>query len=638
MDENTTQREKRKRKRREVLIIILFQFASIFLCSLSIILRVGVSSAEEFVPVPLHALNVGDYSADDPLYQFQKANFDLVMEVLFDRESQVADIAHRATAVAREMLTPVPTVTPHIRDESSVNKITPSAAGARPPSKTQLPTKLVTATPPRLPDIQPTQTATSLPEDSPKTWPTTRAPILPSATPKPTKLPGNPVSVTATLSPTATDTQTSTPTATPTPTAIATATSTPTSTPTASGMPINAPTATPTQTTAETPIVAPTTTGTPIATETQTSTATATATSTSTPLPIATNTPSSTATETPTNTPLETPTNTLTPTETQASNTTPTPTATGTLTNIPTATPTPTATSTPTPTNTPTTTATETPTNTPMATDTPTSTPPPTSTATATLTNTPTLTAASTSTPTPTTTGTPTNTPTASPTFTATPTPTSTPVMPDCYLGIPPGFRPSDDAFIRATSPDSNFGSLPEIEVRPDSDANRRGLVRFDLSSIPPGSTVTSATLYLYEIDKKQDQVTYIYKVTSPWSEGFVTWNSPWMTPGGDFDNSYAYASFLPIQSSCMLAIDLTELVQEWVDGGPNYGFILYSTGLNHILRYSSKENSASDEHPKLHITYLEPALLLNDPTNYSSSAELMLGTGFRHLRRSFFR
>jgi hypothetical protein len=129
------------------------------------------------------------------------------------------------------------------------------------------------------------------------------------------------------------------------------------------------------------------------------------------------------------------------------------------------------------------------------------------------------------------------------------------------------------------------------------------------LSAIPAGSTVTNATLYLFEIDKKLDQVTYLYRLTSPWSEGSVTWDAPWITPGGDFDSSQAFASFLPNQTSCMLEIDLTDLVREWVNGTPNYGFLLYSTGPNHILRYSSKENPAAVEQPKLDIIYLEPAL-----------------------------
>jgi hypothetical protein len=104
------------------------------------------------------------------------------------------------------------------------------------------------------------------------------------------------------------------------------------------------------------------------------------------------------------------------------------------------------------------------------------------------------------------------------------------------------------------------------------------------------------------------DQVTYLYLITSQWDETSVTWNSPWTNVGGDFDNSHAYASFIPDQSDCMLIIELTDLVQEWVNGTPNYGFLLYSTGPNHILRYASKENSAADQHPKLDVKYIEPA------------------------------
>jgi hypothetical protein len=147
-------------------------------------------------------------------------------------------------------------------------------------------------------------------------------------------------------------------------------------------------------------------------------------------------------------------------------------------------------------------------------------------------------------------------------------------------------------------------------------------LVRFDVSSIPSGSTVTQAKLYLYEKDQKLDQITYIYRLISPWSEDSVTWNDPWITVGGDFDSSRAYASFLPNQTNCMLEIDITTLVQEWVDGVPNYGFLLYSIGPNHILRYSSKENTALEEHPRLDITYLEPALLSAGLTLQQNSAQ----------------
>jgi hypothetical protein len=154
-------------------------------------------------------------------------------------------------------------------------------------------------------------------------------------------------------------------------------------------------------------------------------------------------------------------------------------------------------------------------------------------------------------------------------------------------------------------------------------------MIRFDLGSVPQGSFVTNATLYLFEKDKKLDQVTHLYRITSLWNEGTVTWNSPWINSGGDYDNSQAYASFLPNQSNCMLTIDLTKLVQEWVDGTPNYGFLLYSTGPNHILRYTSKENGTADQHPRLDVNYID----LNSGSSY---VNYLQGKGISGSRNNF--
>lgn len=72
MKENTVQKRKENRKRRELLIIVLFQFASISLCVISLIFRVGGTLAEEFIPVAMHAANEGDYGADDAHLTFKK--------------------------------------------------------------------------------------------------------------------------------------------------------------------------------------------------------------------------------------------------------------------------------------------------------------------------------------------------------------------------------------------------------------------------------------------------------------------------------------------------------------------------------------------------------------------------------------
>jgi hypothetical protein len=193
---------------------------------------------------------------------------------------------------------------------------------------------------------------------------------------------------------------------------------------------------------------------------------------------------------------------------------------------------------------------------------------------------------------------------TFTPTTTFTPSPTSAPGLPACYSGTPSGFLPSDDTYINAGSPLSNYGTDTTFEVRPDNGADRRGLVRFDLSSIPSNATITSATLYLYSLDNKAGQTTSIYRVTSNWNENTATWLS-WSLLGGDFDSGTPYFAFIPDQNNCMLTMNIANLVQAWVNGTyPNYGLILYSTGPNHTIKYSSKENGTASRNPKLDIIY----------------------------------
>ncbi len=145
------------------------------------------------------------------------------------------------------------------------------------------------------------------------------------------------------------------------------------------------------------------------------------------------------------------------------------------------------------------------------------------------------------------------------------------------------------------------------LEVRPDNGGDRRGLIKFDLSSIPSNATINGATLYLYEKDNKSDQTTYVYRVTSSWSESTVTWLT-WTLLGGDFDNSISYFTFLPNQKDCMLTLDITNLVRLWVNGTyPNHGLILYSTGLNHKITYVTKEDAIVSQRPKLDIVYTIP-------------------------------
>jgi len=88
------------------------------------------------------------------------------------------------------------------------------------------------------------------------------------------------------------------------------------------------------------------------------------------------------------------------------------------------------------------------------------------------------------------------------------------------------------------------------------------------------------ATLELTVSPQTEDTITFIsirvYPIAVDWNPDNVAWDSPWINPGGDFDNvSYAeYAVSAP--GTQTIAVDLTDLCMRWADARlPYYGFLI---------------------------------------------------------------
>jgi len=133
-------------------------------------------------------------------------------------------------------------------------------------------------------------------------------------------------------------------------------------------------------------------------------------------------------------------------------------------------------------------------------------------------------------------------------------------------------FQADADAYIRSTAAqaDTNYGGNNDLPIRlTTASARYNGLIHFDLSSIPEGSTIESATLYGYMYQKSGNKEVSVYRVTGEWTESGVTWNT---RPSNDTQPT---SVILPSSAMSWVSWNVTQDVQAYGEGTPNYGWLL---------------------------------------------------------------
>ena len=208
------------------------------------------------------------------------------------------------------------------------------------------------------------------------------------------------------------------------------------------------------------------------------------------------------------------------------------------------------------------------------------------------------------------------------------------PITIDPTITIQPGADEGKDTFLidQGDLPDRgnywNEGICPEInsyfDARFSPPYQYRGLLQFDLSGIPAGMNILSATLYLYAsywAGTASSATFKLYRVTNEWQEGTkwgeideANWinrlpETAWNTPGGDYADEIATLTTTNNDDT----VDITEAVQSWYNGiWQNYGMLFRITTESGYLikRYGSSDYSDASKHPKLVIEYEEaPAI-----------------------------
>jgi hypothetical protein len=180
----------------------------------------------------------------------------------------------------------------------------------------------------------------------------------------------------------------------------------------------------------------------------------------------------------------------------------------------------------------------------------------------------------------------------------------------------------------------TNFSGEQTVSVYSNSNNVQRTLLKFDLSGIPSGATINSATLKLYSYllgatggSNPQHIKMDVFRVTKDWMRNQATWNrrltgTPWTTVGGDYvgttqtyDTSpYARATDNPLADDVAVSWTITSLVNEWRQGTyANQGLVVrsyYMGGLddqsNHLL-FRSSNYAVAAVRPQLVVDYTMP-------------------------------
>ncbi len=159
-----------------------------------------------------------------------------------------------------------------------------------------------------------------------------------------------------------------------------------------------------------------------------------------------------------------------------------------------------------------------------------------------------------------------------------------------------------------STTPD---GSNTLLSLNNKLTKERQSLVRFELSSIPSGSTLKSATLQFTENGTGMAGSVDVYQATGTWNADIATWASSSGITGSATPLASGSAT---MTANRKIDIPLTDcsFIQGWF--GPsatNYGFGIKTTAESNntsVVYLRSSNHSTLGDRPKLTVTYAAPA------------------------------
>lgn len=173
------------------------------------------------------------------------------------------------------------------------------------------------------------------------------------------------------------------------------------------------------------------------------------------------------------------------------------------------------------------------------------------------------------------------------------------------------------DATISTLNPTLSYGTDPDLAAITWTNSGvsftERGLLWFDLSSIPQNATITAATLSLFSNPTSSNtqlstgaNACLLQRITSTWTESGVTWNNQPTTTTANQDTLLQSTSTTQNYAN----INVKNLVIDMVNNPTtSFGFMLklISESVYHSMVLASSDHSDSTKRPMLVITFSVP-------------------------------
>ncbi|TPG89960.1 DNRLRE domain-containing protein, partial [Brevibacillus laterosporus] len=159
------------------------------------------------------------------------------------------------------------------------------------------------------------------------------------------------------------------------------------------------------------------------------------------------------------------------------------------------------------------------------------------------------------------------------------------------------------DTYITEGSTSSNGGSSL-LAISNKTSYIRRSLIKFDIKAIPKNAVIESATLRLILSNyPSENRKIGVHLITQDWNN-----NTNWNTQP-TFNDVQEFRNLQSMQK--LVDIPVTSIVQEWVNGTENHGFLLSdqtpnSTNLS-VINFYSVDDSSFSNRPTLTIQYKNP-------------------------------